>query len=319
MTKRIAMLAAMAMAFPAAAGNLAPEVQSALATLPAGSRLTVVVHLKARADLSAIQGDRATRLRATIEALQAKAGATQGPVRTWLQARLGTGGVADFTPLWVVNGFSVTATAPIIRLLAALPAVDVVNLDAIAVVETGTPPSGPPEANVAITRAGDLWALGFTGEGVVVATLDSGADASHPDLAPRWRSGAGGWFDPYGAAPDAVRRLRPWHLDPGRHRRRGRGRDDHRRRPWRDVDRREDLQRRRIGHRDRHPQGVPVGARPRRRPGHGRRARHRQQLLVLRGPGLQPRLPARLPGAPGGRHPAGRSLRATSAPVRTRA
>jgi VCBS repeat-containing protein len=200
MTKRIAMLAAMAMAFPAAAGNLAPEVQSALATLPSGSRITVVVHLKERADLSGIRGDRATRLRATIEALQAKAGATQGPVRTWLQARLGSG-VANFTPLWVVNGFSVTATAPIIRLLAALPAVDVVNLDAIAIVETGTPPSGPPEANVAITRAPDLWALGFTGEGVVVATLDSGADAAHPDIATRWRGGTGGWFDPYGVHP----------------------------------------------------------------------------------------------------------------------
>jgi VCBS repeat-containing protein len=201
MTKRIAMLAAMAMAFPAAAGNLAPEVQAALATLPSGSRLTVVVHLMERADLSAIRGDRPTRLRATIEALQAKAEATQGPVRTWLQARMGTGGVAAFTPLWVVNGFSVTATAPIIRLLAALPAVDVVNLDAIAIVETGTPPSGPPEPNVSITRAPELWALGYTGEGVVVATLDSGADASHPDISPRWRGSAGGWFDPYGVHP----------------------------------------------------------------------------------------------------------------------
>jgi VCBS repeat-containing protein len=198
MTRRIAMLVGLAMAFPAAAGTLAPEVQTALAALPAGGKLAVVVHLKDRADLGGIRGDRASRLRATIQALQSHAASTQGPIRSILQARLGAGGVAAFTPLWVMNGFALTATAPVIRLVGALPAVDVVNLDAIAVVETGTPPSGPAEVNVAATHAPDLWSLGYIGEGVVVATLDSGADASHPDIAARWRGGTNSWFDPYG-------------------------------------------------------------------------------------------------------------------------
>jgi hypothetical protein len=198
MTKGIAVLVALAMATPAAAGTLAPEVQAALANLPAGGRLGVVVHLKERANLSGISGDRASRLRTTIHALRDTADSTQGPVRTWLQARQGSGGVDRFTPLWVVNGFSLTASGPIIRLVAALPAVDVVNLDAIPVVATGTPPAGAPEANVAATRAPDVWALGHTGEGVVVATLDSGADPYHPDIASRWRGSVGGWFDPYG-------------------------------------------------------------------------------------------------------------------------
>ena len=198
MTKGIAVLVALAMATPAAAGTLAPDVQAALSGLAAGGKLGVVVHLKDRADLGAIKGDRASRLRATIQALRDKADSTQGPIRTWLQARQGSGGVNRFTPLWVVNGFSLTATGPVIRLVAALPAVEVVNLDAIPVVATGIPPGGAPEANVAATHAPELWALGHTGEGVVVATLDSGADAYHPDLASKWRGGSGGWFDPYG-------------------------------------------------------------------------------------------------------------------------
>ena len=201
MKRRIAMLVGLAMAFPAAAGTLAPDVQAALAALPAGGKLNVVVHLKDRADLSGIRGDRASRLRATIQALQSHAASTQGPIRSILQARVGAGGVAAFTPLWVMNGFAVNAIGPVIRLVAALPAVDVVNLDAIAIVPAGTPPSGAPEANVAATRAPDLWSLGYIGEGVVVATMDSGADASHPDIAARWRGGTNSWFDPYGQHP----------------------------------------------------------------------------------------------------------------------
>jgi len=47
-----------------------------------------------------------------------------------------------------------------------------------------------------------MWASGFTGRGVVVASLDSGVDAYHPDLGPRWRGGTDSWFDPYGQHPD---------------------------------------------------------------------------------------------------------------------
>jgi serine protease AprX len=34
-----------------------------------------------------------------------------------------------------------------------------------------------------------LWNLGFLGQGIVVANMDTGVDVSHPDLATRWRAG----------------------------------------------------------------------------------------------------------------------------------
>jgi len=43
-----------------------------------------------------------------------------------------------------------------------------------------------------------LWDLGFKGQGVVIAVLDSGVDLSHTALANRWRGGSNSWFDPYG-------------------------------------------------------------------------------------------------------------------------
>lgn len=53
----------------------------------------------------------------------------------------------------------------------------------------------PP--NLSLIGAPIVWARGFTGQGIVVAILDSGVDLTHPELAARWRGGANSWFDPY--------------------------------------------------------------------------------------------------------------------------
>jgi subtilisin family serine protease len=42
-----------------------------------------------------------------------------------------------------------------------------------------------------------LWTLGITGTGVVVGSLDTGVDGTHPELAATWRGDAHAWFDPY--------------------------------------------------------------------------------------------------------------------------
>jgi bacillopeptidase F len=57
--------------------------------------------------------------------------------------------------------------------------------------------------NIAAVHAPEVWALGHTGKGVVVASMDTGVDLAHLDLRRQWRGGTNSWFDPHGeeAAP----------------------------------------------------------------------------------------------------------------------
>jgi bacillopeptidase F len=54
-----------------------------------------------------------------------------------------------------------------------------------------------PDWNLQTIRVPELWAMGHKGRGVVVATMDTGADLEHPDLAHSWRGGSNSWFDPH--------------------------------------------------------------------------------------------------------------------------
>ncbi|MDH3262243.1 MAG: S8 family serine peptidase, partial [Acidimicrobiia bacterium] len=63
------------------------------------------------------------------------------------------------------------------------------------------PTAGTPEPNLTAVNAPALWNLGHTGQGVVVASLDSGVDLNHPDLINRYRGGSNSWFDPYNQHP----------------------------------------------------------------------------------------------------------------------
>ncbi|MDJ0323686.1 S8 family serine peptidase [Cryobacterium sp. PH31-AA6] len=179
-------------------GRPTPGVQSVLASVPPGEMTTVVVTLRDQTDLKRVRGaTRAARQKGAIQELTATANASQAPIRALLRVRATQGRVARITPFWVINGMSVTATADVIQELAARADVASITPDQVAVVPAVT----VPEANIAQVSAPALWDLGFSGQGVVVASLDSGVDGSHPDLAGRWRGGTNSWYDPYGEHP----------------------------------------------------------------------------------------------------------------------
>ena len=165
------------------------------------------------------------------------------------------------------------------------------------------------EPGVALTGAPVLWAQGVNGQGITVATLDTGVDLTHPELAGRYRGGGNSWFDPYGQHAESHGHQRPRHPGHGRDRRRRGHRHGARCQVHRDP--RFRRRGRQLG--QRHPCRIPVAARSGPQPGHRRRAERRQHLLGRATDPLQLRVPARPAGPARRAHPAGGRPRATMA------
>jgi serine protease AprX len=181
----------------ASAGTLSPDVSEVLQNARASDRIDVIVTLNTRADLSAIQETNlATRRAKIITALQQHANQSGQPLLNWLSQQ---DDVAGWKILWMINSVATTMPAGKIRGLANRPDVANVRLDAKVKIKpdaAGSPAT--PEWNVNAINATALWDMGYTGQGVVVATMDTGVDPDHPDLTSRWRGGDNSWFDPYG-------------------------------------------------------------------------------------------------------------------------
>jgi len=175
------------------------RLSASLSQLQQGETITVIVTLQQQADLSRLRrSNRAARLKAVIQALQSTSNATQGPLTKLLTSKKDHGRVKRFEPLWVFNGFSVTATSDVIDELSRHPDVSSISSDDLQIVPAAY---SSPEPNISLVNAPALWSQGFSGQGIVVANMDTGVDSNHPDLSARWRGGGNSWFDPYGQHP----------------------------------------------------------------------------------------------------------------------
>jgi subtilisin family serine protease len=136
--------------------------------------------------------------RFVYQTLLEKAQATQEPILQWLRERN-----IVHQSFYIVNAILVKATREIADALAARP--DVAQITGNPVIHNGLPQPGPieesplqlrgpgvpmnPEQGILYTHAPDVWALGFRGETVVVASADTGVRWTHNALKPHYR----GW------------------------------------------------------------------------------------------------------------------------------
>ena len=182
--------------------TLKPGLRETLAAAQPEQMVSVIVTLRDQIDISKIGGpDRGARLEALVTALQAKARGTQKPLVKLLENWGAEGVVAEYTSFWVFNGLAVRATPGVINALANHPLVHLITPDEAAF----TPAvdyTSPVEANISLVNAPALWDLGYRGQGVVVASVDTGVHLNHPDLVSQWRGGSNSWFDPNGEHPD---------------------------------------------------------------------------------------------------------------------
>lgn len=181
---------------PAEGATIEAALQNRIASLGPHDEIPVIIKLAGRADLGRIKGrDKGARRAAILRALRDTADSSQKHLAAVLERKR----PKKLHRLWVINGIATTLPAGSIQELATFPGVEAVALDAVIQAPVATHGgAAASEWNIAAIKAPELWGQGYTGQGVVVASMDSGVDPDHPDLQGRWRGGANSWYDPNG-------------------------------------------------------------------------------------------------------------------------
>lgn len=176
--------------------NHAASLENLIRDLSPDYELPVIIHMSEKAAIDFITGkDKRIRTKKIVSALKDKAKGTQEQLRSFLEMRK----AKKIKSLWIINGIAVTVPVRLVPDLEKFPGVESVEQDYTVhapVVKFGS--TALPGSNLEAIKAQEVWNLGDTGAGTVVASIDTGVDINHPDLGGEWRGGTNSWYDPNG-------------------------------------------------------------------------------------------------------------------------
>jgi len=193
--------------------TVSPELRLIITGCPADSVLSVLVKIEGgtqartvRRELDALGISRRETHRILIERLKSENGRAQRGLLEGLDRTVSGGAVRKLRQFWITNVIALDIEARQVPLMAELPGVRKVfqnreiRLTGYKGVEAQA--QAGTEWNIWKIRAPSLWSMGYTGRGVLVCFIDSGADGTHRALSSKWKGArvpgsAASWHDPY--------------------------------------------------------------------------------------------------------------------------
>jgi uncharacterized repeat protein (TIGR01451 family) len=154
-------------------------------------RTDFFIWLREKADLSgaALLGTKAEKGAFVYQALHSTAKRTQRDLRAELERR-----GLSYRTFYIANKILVRGgDQRLVFDLAARPEVEQITANRTIQLDVPIAPYGPMavstdvEENLSFINADDVWALGYTGQGVVLAANDTGLDETHPAIASHYR------------------------------------------------------------------------------------------------------------------------------------
>ncbi len=182
-------------------GIIHPSLEEKLSTLDQGNMIRVIVHMENQADLSQLPKNFLKQRK--IEFLQEYVRNNQADLLHDLASYCDE--VQGIQSYWIFNGLVLSATKEVICSIASRDDVDymiddyrvLLNKDAIS--ERQITMSRVPEWNIQQIKADSCWGTGYDGTGIIIGSMSTGVDTSHPALQGKWL--VGGWYDAVNGQP----------------------------------------------------------------------------------------------------------------------
>ena len=199
----------------ASAGQIDPSLEARMNASAADELIQVVIRPVGTLVGSALKkqvtsqyATRAEQHTAAVQALQATANITQPAILTAMALPYFDGRVYNVKGFWIDNVITAEMTSSAIAELSRRPDIDEIlampKIELVAPIPadaTDVTDEQTVQNGLKAIRADSVWAMGYTGSGRLVASLDTGVDGKHILLSPKWRGHNGyslreSWFDP---------------------------------------------------------------------------------------------------------------------------